>query len=317
MTTSRVQLSRRNQAFEKRNLYGAFDPEKNGHDKSTGGHRIMATSFLVGAIAFMGMTFISGIALGKLQTVDAVASQSSNLATNVGWKSQLQDWDPDMSLEDWYTQEANRKFMNQVLGVVALQLLGTFGIAQFINSYREEIFKSEGAIGIFLGSIVTFIISAFVVAFAESVPVLAIFMGIMTFSCAVMVGFACSTHDPQIVKEALTYTIMLVSILTAYAFVGFDLTGLRPYLSIILLYIIFAGIINAFFFRRTESLAMSSFVLLIFSVCLIADLQMTIQGRYREEGPRGVALAAMQIYLDVINIFLKILEILAKSQRNH
>lgn len=87
-----------------------------------------------------------------------------------------------------------------------------------------------------------------------------------------------------------------------------DLSKFGQFLFIGLLLVIVASIVNMFFAIPAASLALSTLCILIFSGYIVYDVNKVVTG-----GETNPVRAALQIYMDVINIFISLLNILGRK----
>ena len=89
-----------------------------------------------------------------------------------------------------------------------------------------------------------------------------------------------------------------------------DFTTCGPYLMMILMVLIIFGIVTIFWRNPIVQLIYACLGALIFSIYLIYDTQLVIGKGTFSYSLDDAYLAAIQLYLDVINLFLFILQIL-------
>lgn len=125
------------------------------------------------------------------------------------------------------------------------------------------------------------------------------------------VGLVCSAYTPLVVLEALAITAAIVVGLTAYTFhatrKGHDLTYLGPFLFASLWGLVIWGFFQMFF--PVGPVGTTIFALLgavVFSGYIVFDTHLLI-ARFDLD---DYIWASVQLYLDIINLFLKILQLL-------
>jgi FtsH-binding integral membrane protein len=146
----------------------------------------------------------------------------------------------------------------------------------------------------------------------KRVPINYILLGCVTFCTAWIVATVCQRTKPLIVFEASTLTFAVTLAITVYAFTTkTDFTVFGPLLFIFGFVFTTAGILMACFGYH-PGLLWSVLGVILFSFYLLFDTQMIMGGdkkRYQFDEDSYI-LAAVTLYLDIINIFLYILEIL-------
>ena len=145
------------------------------------------------------------------------------------------------------------------------------------------------------------------------VPTNYILLGVFTFCVSWIVGVRCMfVRNPIIVVEAACLTAAVVIALTIYAIrtkTDFTMCGGTLY---IMFMVLFTATLFACFFGPSMHLAISCLGVILFSFYLVYDTQMIVGGKHRQLqfDKDCYILAAVIIYLDVINLFLYILAIL-------
>ena len=112
----------------------------------------------------------------------------------------------------------------------------------------------------------------------------------------------------------ITSLIFLIFALIGY-FTNIDLTKLGTYLFMALIGIIICSLINIFVGSETFDLGITIVGLIVFIVYVAYDIQIIKRSLYYFEQEDNLAIfGALQLYLDFINIFLKLLRLFGKSR---
>jgi FtsH-binding integral membrane protein len=118
--------------------------------------------------------------------------------------------------------------------------------------------------------------------------------------------------QPGLIGQAAVLTIGAFGILTMYAFVSRrDFSAWGSFLMVGLWVLIGTMLLNFFFQNRAVDLWLASVTVLLFSGLLVFDTW-RLRNRY---GPDDYVGASVQIYLDLLNIFMAILR-LTGNRRN-
>ncbi|HWL39517.1 MAG TPA: Bax inhibitor-1/YccA family protein [Gemmatimonadaceae bacterium] len=118
--------------------------------------------------------------------------------------------------------------------------------------------------------------------------------------------------QPGLIVQAATLTLGAFGILTLYAFVSRrDFSAWGSFLTVGLWVLIGTMLLNLFFRNEMASVWLAGVTVLLFSGMLIFDTW-RLRNRY---GPDEYVGAAVQIYLDLLNMFMAILRLLG-SRRN-
>ncbi len=118
----------------------------------------------------------------------------------------------------------------------------------------------------------------------------------------------------NIVFQALLATSLAVVSTAAIVFLtSIDFSFLQGFLYISLIILILMGLLNAFFFRSSLISLIKAYVgAVIFTLYLLFDFD-RLEKMAGDESWGAAINIAVSIYLDIINLFLDILEILAES----
>jgi len=214
-------------------------------------------------------------------------------------------------------EQIRLNFVRKVFGIVAVQLLAT-SLLTFIsiNSFSFSNFQ-ENHSGLMLLSAAAVIIPSLMLSFSDTysrkVPINYILLAILTAGESYLVAFIASQYNPKLVLTALFLTAAVVSGLALYAMTTKKQVTYFGGLIVMTSGSLFWMIILSFFIRiqLLESAifigtCISSGLYLIYDVKIIMGKEGTKLSL--DDYVRG----AMYLYVDIIRIFIKILEILQK-----
>ena len=121
--------------------------------------------------------------------------------------------------------------------------------------------------------------------------------------------------NPEAVLLAAGITTMIVAGLTCYALqTRYDFTTQGGILMGALLALIIAGFVGMFFHYKIFELILSAGGALVFSAFLVVDVQMLMDGHRVQISPDDYVLGALNLYLDILNLFLYILRFVNASR---
>jgi FtsH-binding integral membrane protein len=139
---------------------------------------------------------------------------------------------------------------------------------------------------------------------------------LFAFAMGVMVGptlVGRGGFDSGLVTQAATITIGAFGTLTLYAFASRrDFSAWGSFFIVGLWVLIATSLLNMFFGNATSSLWIAGGTVLVFSGLLVFDTW-RLRNVY---GPEDYVIAAVAIYLDLLNMFLAILRILGGGRRS-
>lgn len=112
----------------------------------------------------------------------------------------------------------------------------------------------------------------------------------------------------------ITSIIFLIFALLGY-FTNIDLTKLGIYLFMAIIGILICNLINIFVGSETFDLTLTIICLIVFIGYIAYDIQVIKRNLYSIESEDNLAIyGALQLYLDFINIFLRLLQLFGKNR---
>uniref|UniRef100_T1JKG3 Protein lifeguard 1 n=1 Tax=Strigamia maritima TaxID=126957 RepID=T1JKG3_STRMM len=144
-----------------------------------------------------------------------------------------------------------------------------------------------------------------------------IVLGIFTFCEAFLVGSVASFYKADAVAISLGICVIVCLGLTIFAFqTKYDFTMCGGMLFVALLIFVLFGFFSLFFMSRVLEIVYASIGALIFSMYLVFDTQMMIGGNHKYSlSPEEYVFAALNLYLDIINLFLYILTLVSSARK--
>lgn len=117
--------------------------------------------------------------------------------------------------------------------------------------------------------------------------------------------------DSQAVVLAFVVSAVLVLLLTLLGFLGkFDITHLGGFLSASLVVVLIASLMSVYWGCPILQTVVATISAMVFGVYLVLDVQKLMGNKKKSIGPDDYVFGAINIYLDVINLFLHILSII-------
>ena len=221
-----------------------------------------------------------------------------------------------------YGEIARMGFIRKVYGILSAQLVLTFGFILLgtIPAVKSALIPNAGTAMIFFWialvlSFVTLIPLACVRSIGRSVPINYILLFAFTLCESYMLMLCCSNEKAEVVIAAAALTAGVTVALTIYAFTTkTDFTWLGGMLFAGICILIVTGLLY-YIIRPTEvrHLLYCAAGVFIYSIYLIYDTQL-ISGKFGNAFEiDDYVIAAVNVYLDIINIFLYILSILGRK----
>jgi len=220
-----------------------------------------------------------------------------------------------------FTDKAIRSvFIRKVYSILMLQLLFTFGVValfvfepntkRFVRSHSYLYYVSYV---IFLG---VYISLACCGNLRRQYPTNMILLTIFTMSMSYMMGTISSFYDTDVVFLAVGIcagVCLAVSVFSCHS--KFDFTTCSGVLFILVWVLFLFGIITIFTRHHIMNTVYAGCGALLFVLFLAYDTQMLMGGKKHELSPEEHIFAAMQIYLDIVYIFMFLLMLLGSGKK--
>jgi FtsH-binding integral membrane protein len=209
-------------------------------------------------------------------------------------------------------------FVRKVFGILFAQLLLTFGmVGVFMTQQNVKEFVQTNPWMLYLAM---FFYIALVCAMAcvpsirRETPQNYITLFLLTVCMGYLVGVICTMYDSEIVLLAVGITAAICFALTLFACqTTYDFTMHGGILYSCLWALIIFGLVQMLFGSRfgMVNTIYSCLGALLFSCYLVYDVQLLMGGDHKVAlSPDEYVFAALNIYLDIINLFLYILSLL-------
>ncbi|XP_062212673.1 protein LIFEGUARD 2-like [Phragmites australis] len=205
--------------------------------------------------------------------------------------------------------------VRKIYVILAVQLAMTAAVAAFVVKVRaiSEFFVSSNAgiaLYIFL-IILPFIVLCPLHYYHQKHPVNLLLLGLFTVAISFAVGMTCAFTSGKIILEAAILTAVVVISLTAYTFWaakrGHDFNFLGPFLFAAMMVLLVFSLIQILFpLGKISAMIYGGLASLIFCGYIIYDTDNIIKRYSYDE----YIWASVSLYLDVINLFLSLLQLL-------
>uniref|UniRef100_A0A0A9ZCR4 Protein lifeguard 4 n=1 Tax=Lygus hesperus TaxID=30085 RepID=A0A0A9ZCR4_LYGHE len=204
-------------------------------------------------------------------------------------------------------------FLRKVYSLLFVQLLLTTVIGfTLIAVEPAKLFVQENTWMITLGFISNIVILIALHIKRKETPINFILLAIFTVVEAYTIGVIVSFYDQYVVLQAFLLTVLVLGGLTAYTFqTKRDFSNLGIVLFSALIILIFGGLIQLFIRSTAFEFAISIFGAFIFALFIVYDTQNLML----RVSPEEYILATIELYLDIINLFLYILRALDAARR--
>jgi len=216
-----------------------------------------------------------------------------------------------------------RGFIRKVYSILSLQLLVTAAVAGLFFIEPVQQYSRENPwlmIIAFIPIVVCLCVFSCCANVRRQYPGNLICLSIFTLAEGVLMGFAISVYEAKEVMMAIGITIIIVLGLTLFALqTKIDFTALGGILLVALLCLIMLGFFVLIFRdNKVLNIVYASLGAFIFGVYIVFDTQLMMGGKHKYAlDPEEYIFASLNLYLDVINLFLYILQIIGSANSNN
>ena len=217
-----------------------------------------------------------------------------------------------------YALKQRMGFITKVYGILSSQLLLTTVfciVPMFSPALKQFLLSTTWLLWLcFLTGLITLLVLACSQSVAQNVPVNYVLLAVFTVSEAYIVGSVCCYYDSAVVAQAAFLTMVVVLGLTVYACLGKDFTQMQGIMLVVLFAFVGFAVLAMVSGSELMRLVYCLVGVVIFGIYLVIDTQLIIGGFSYELSYDDYIMAAMMLYLDIINIFLKLLELFGRSE---
>ncbi|XP_065838748.1 protein lifeguard 1-like [Oscarella lobularis] len=242
---------------------------------------------------------------------------ASDLESQSPWKG---------GVGDFSERSIRFAFIRKVYVILGLQLLITTSIVltlSYVNAAREYLGEHMWVFWTSFGiSIVLIIVLVCIPNLRRTVPANYICLFAFTLAESFLVGSIASLYAPDAVCMAIGICAAVCLALTLFAFnTKFDFTLWGGFLYVFLVIVVIFGLFSAVFYTsysefRILNLVYASLGALVFSLYLVFDTQLMLGGKHKYSlNPEEYVFAALNLYLDIINLFILILLLVGGGRR--
>jgi FtsH-binding integral membrane protein len=206
------------------------------------------------------------------------------------------------------------EFIRKVYSILSLQLGFTSAMIVFYtysDKAREIIFNQA----LYFGAVIcTFLALFALIMYRRKTPINYILLSIYTILQGHTLATTSCLYDPEVVLQALLLTFGIFVGLTLFTFqTKIDFSGYRTYLFTglwgLILYLFLSLFLPPSSFVNSLIVGFSA---LLFCGFIIVDTQ-DLMARF---SPEDYIIASVELYLDVINLFISILQLLDNRRRD-
>ncbi|KAJ8350252.1 hypothetical protein SKAU_G00253820 [Synaphobranchus kaupii] len=237
----------------------------------------------------------------------------------------LGDTEGFASAGSWNSTTVRHAFIQKVYLILAAQLLVTVSIVAvftFVEPVRLFVVRNPC---VYWASYAVYLVSYVVLACCEGprrrFPWNLIFLSIFTLAMSYVAGSISSYYDTKTVFLALGITVIVCIIVTVFCFqTKVDFTACTGLFCVLGMVLMVTGIITiivlSFHYVPWLQMLYAAIGTTVFTLFLALHTQLLIGNRKHCISPEEYIFAALSIYLDVVQIFLFLLQIISVSSSN-
>lgn len=199
-------------------------------------------------------------------------------------------------------------FLRKVYGILSIQLAMTTLVSAFIMfSPGIQLFMIRNSWLMIVNLLANVVVTFPLISKRQEYPTNFYLMGAFTMFNSLSLGMIISQYDLLLVSQAFFLTAIIVVSLTMYTLQSTkDFQWLGGILYSALMISALGGLLHIFFRNSAMETMLSMLGAFIFAGYIIYDTQMIMKHLSPEEYIIGV----LNLYMDIINLFIKILKIL-------
>jgi len=223
--------------------------------------------------------------------------------------------------ESFSDKAVRRGFIRKVYGILMLQLILTGGIiGAFMGIQPLRLYTMENqwiywcAFGVMLVCMIAMVCCE---GARRKAPTNFIFLGVFTAAEGLMLGSVCVYFQADAVLIAVGICAAVTLALTLFAFqTKIDFTNCGGMLCALVMILCLAGLLMCFMpYNKWAMIGYGSAGALIFSLYIVYDTQLMMGGKHKYSlSPEEYVFASLNLYLDIINLFLYILMIIGAAR---
>ncbi|CAN0155718.1 unnamed protein product [Lampetra planeri] len=225
----------------------------------------------------------------------------------------------DFNISDWTDKTVRRAFIRKVYLVLTAQLLVTFA---FVCTFRFSPAVStyvKHTPGLYYASYAVFFACLIALSccgeFRRKHPWNIITLSILTLCMSYMVGMIATFYEADAVVMAMGITVAVcVAVILFSMQTKYDFTSCNGVLLVMLVVLMFFSILCIILRNHILNIVYGALGALLFTVFLAVDTQLLMGNHKYALSPEEYIFAALNLYTDVINIFLYILMIIGNSR---
>jgi len=228
--------------------------------------------------------------------------------------------DDNAGISSFSEKSVRQGFIKKVYSILFCQLMVSIGIvclfvlSKPVNEYVKR------SVGLFwfawVGALVLMIVIACCENVRRSFPTNFILLGLFTLFESFLLGVVSAHYQVDEVLMAMGIVAVVTLAITVFALqTKYDFTMMGGCLFVALIVLLCFGFLTIFFHNKIVRLVYACLGALIFGLYLVFDTQLMMGGNKKYSiSPEEYIFAALNLYIDIVMLFLYILEIIGLAK---
>lgn len=209
------------------------------------------------------------------------------------------------------------KIFSKVFMWMFIGLAITFGVGYYVSLHSNMLYNIFSGLYFFLAIAEIIVVIVLSARIRKLKPTTAkVLFCVYSFLTGLTFSSIFVVYNMMSIMYVFGITSMIFLIFAAIGYyTKIDLTKIGVYLFMILLGVIICSIINIFVGSAKFDFALTVLCLIVFIIYIAYDIQVLKRNMYMIENEDNLAIySALQLYLDFINIFLRLLQLFGRNR---
>lgn len=220
--------------------------------------------------------------------------------------------------QELMSRVATKSLMVTFIGLIVTTIVAYLTCSNI--SFMVELVLSGAYTFLIIAELVVVLVNSWAIS-KKNIALAGVLFGVYSIINGLTLSVVLFAYDIGTVQEAFLMSAIVFGVMAAYGyFTKKDLSSIGSICTMALLGVILVSLLNAFVFKSSGMDLMLDYIVVLLFVGITAfDMyrmkQMAVVGG-EEEVNRIALFTGMQLYLDFINIFLRLIRIMGRNSRN-
>lgn len=220
--------------------------------------------------------------------------------------------------QELMSRVATKSLMVTFIGLIVTTIVAYLTCSNI--SFMVELVLSGAYTFLIIAELVVVLVNSWAIS-KKNIALAGVLFGVYSIINGLTLSVVLFAYEIGTVQEAFLMSAIVFGVMAAYGyFTKKDLSSIGSICTMALLGVILVSLLNAFVFKSSGMDLMLDYIVVLLFVGITAfDMyrmkQMAVAGG-EEEVNRIALFTGMQLYLDFINIFLRLIRIMGRNSRN-